>query len=91
MNPSKPLDTLESMHKMLNRSLHVHEADGVTGNGYMAAYVQANNNHLDSPDQRAAVDTSYADDDDKNCVGSRPGTASSSVGELRSARASTAR
>ena len=90
VNPSKPLDTLESMHKMLNRSLNGNEAVGVTGNGYMAAYAQASNNNLDSPDQRAEADASYVDDDN-NGVSCRPGTASSSAGELASARASSAR
>jgi serine/threonine protein kinase len=89
VNPSKPLDTLESMHKMLNRGLHDNEAAGVTGNGYMAAHAQASNNHLDSPEQKAVADTSY--DQDGNGVGSRPGTSSSSGSELRSAHLTSAR
>ena len=89
---NKPLDTLETMHKMLNRSLHGNEAAGTTGNGYMAAHA---NGHMDSPDQRAAVERSYEDEPvSANTIGITGGSlrtseARSSSGTFRTAETET--
>jgi serine/threonine protein kinase len=56
----KPMDTLETMHKMLNRNVSASEREAATANGYMAAHAAAaatmtgGDGRMDSPDQRAS-------------------------------------